>query len=173
MSLTDKQIKFVDYYIKSGNASEAARNAGYSKGSVATANKWINPKNPQFKPELYAAIKQRLDELKSERTASISEVLEFYTSLLRGEIMEDVVVNVGIGRGRSEPQIVPKQASARDRLEAGKALEKSLGRFMDLEEEEQRLKIEKLRAEVATMKDTDDERVVIVDDVPVENETEK
>ena len=41
MSLTDKQIKFVDYYIKSGNASEAARNAGYSKGSVATANKWI------------------------------------------------------------------------------------------------------------------------------------
>lgn len=173
MSLTEKQARFVDYYIKSCNASEAARNAGYSKGSIATANKWLIPKNHHFKPELYAAVKARLDELKSERTASLTEVLEFYTSMMRGEVMEDVVVNVGIGKGRSEPQIVPKQVSARDRLEAGKALEKRLGRFIDLEEEEQRLKVEKLKAEVTSMKDTDDERVVIVDDIPEENEPEK
>lgn len=42
-----------------------------------------------------------------------------------------------------------KQASARDRLEAAKALEKRLGRFIDLEKEEQQLRIEKLKADVA------------------------
>lgn len=42
-----------------------------------------------------------------------------------------------------------KQASARDRLEAAKALEKRFGRFIDLEKEEQQLRIAKLKAEVA------------------------
>lgn len=31
MKLTEKQQRFVDYYIETGNASEAARKAGYSK----------------------------------------------------------------------------------------------------------------------------------------------
>lgn len=31
MKLTEKQQRFVDYYIETGNASEAARKAGYSE----------------------------------------------------------------------------------------------------------------------------------------------
>lgn len=54
--LTEKQKRFVDYYIETGNASEAARKAGYSKGSIATANKWLIPRNHHFKPDLAAAI---------------------------------------------------------------------------------------------------------------------
>ena len=151
MKLTEKQKRFVDYFIETGNASEAARRAGYSKGSITTANKWIIPKNPQFKPDLYEAIGKRLQELKNKRTATLSEVLEFMTAVMRGEVAEDIVVTEGTGDGCSEARLMQKQASARDRLEAAKALEKRFGRFIDLEKEEQQLRIAKLKAEVAEL----------------------
>lgn len=165
--LTEKQKRFVDYYIETGNASEAARRAGYSKGSIATANKWLIPRNHHFKPDLATAIDGRLQELKNERTASLSEVLEFMTSTMRGEVKEDVVVTEGTGDGCSEARIIQKQVSARDRLEAAKALEKRLGRFIALEKEEQRLRIEKLKAEVAELsaEKADDDTVQIIDDI--------
>ena len=114
-----------------------------------------------------AAIDERLQEMKNERTASLSEVLEFMTSTMRGEIEEDVVVTEGTGDGCSEARIIQKQVSARDRLEAAKALEKRLGRFITLEKEEQELRNEKLRAEVAELsaEKADDDTVQIIDDI--------
>ncbi len=144
MKLTEKQQRFVDYYIETGNASEAARKAGYSK---CIANR-IGTENLS-KPVIKLAIGKRLQELKNKRTATLSEVLEFMTAVMRGEIAEDVVVTEGTGDGCSEARIMQKQASARDRLEAAKALEKRFGRFIDLEKEEQQLRIAKLKAEVA------------------------
>lgn len=109
----------------------------------------------------------RLQELKNERTASLSEVLEFMTSTMRGEVKEDVVVTEGTGDGYSEARVIQKQVSARDRLEAAKALEKRLGRFIALEKEEQELRIEKLRAEVAELsaEKAEDDTVQIIDDL--------
>lgn len=161
VKLTEKQERFIDFYIETGNASEAARRAGYSKGSISTANKWLIPKNPHFKADLAAALGKRLQELKNERTASLSEVLEFMTSTMRGEVKEDVVVTEGTGEGCSEARVIQKQVSARDRLEAAKALEKRLGRFIDLEKEEQQLRNEKLRAEVADLTADNDEEDII------------
>lgn len=43
------------------------------------------------------------------------------TSVMRGEVAEEVVVTEGTGDGCSEARIVPKQVSARDRLEASMA----------------------------------------------------
>ena len=68
---------------------------------------------------------------------------------MRGNVEEEVVVTEGTGDGCSESRIMPKQASVRDRLEAAKALERRLGRFVDLEKEEQQLRIEKLKADIA------------------------
>jgi phage terminase small subunit len=78
------------------------------------------------------------------------------TSVMRGEVAEEIVVTEGTGDGCSEARIVPKQVSARDRLEAAKALEKRLGRFIDMEKEEQQLKNEKLKAEVAELRTDND-----------------
>lgn len=69
--------------------------------------------------------------------------------MLRGDVAEEIAVTEGTGDGCSEARIMQKQASARDRLEAAKALEKRFGRFIDLEKEEQQLRIAKLKAEVA------------------------
>lgn len=165
--LTEKQKRFVDFFIKTGNASEAARLAGYSKKT----SPWIGQEN-LHKPTIKAAIDERLKELASKRTASLSEVLEFMTSVMRGEVAEEVVVTEGTGDGCSEARIVPKQVSARDRLEAAKALEKRLGRFIDLEKEEQQLKNEKLRAEVADLKADSDEEGINFEFSRITKETE-
>ena len=122
--LTEKQERFVDFYIETGNASEAARRAGYSEGSIPCASKWINPKESQFKPYLKAAIDNRLKELESERIADAKEVMRFLTSAMRGELQEEVVVVEGTGSGFSEARTLHKQLSARDRLDAAKQLAK-------------------------------------------------
>lgn len=78
--LTPKQKAFADYFIKCGNASEAARKAGYSP---KTAEK-IGSENLK-KPEVSAYIQERMAQQDANRVASADEVLRFYTSVMRGE----------------------------------------------------------------------------------------
>lgn len=144
MKLTGKQERFIDYFIETDNAAEAARKAGYSK---RTANR-IGSENLK-KTVIQQAIKKRLEELKNERTATLQEALEFMTAVMRGEVEEEVVVTEGTGDGCSEARIMPKKPSVRDRLEAAKELARRLGRFVDLEKEEHQLRIEKLKADIA------------------------
>ena len=152
MKLTPKQEAFVDAYIETGNATEAARIAGYKKGSVDDAPNWLNPRKPQYKPYLDDAIKARQAEIKSERTADITEVMEFLTSVMRGEITEQVVVVEGNGDGCSEARLVEKTPSVADRTKAADHILKRYGKPPKLEEQETALRIEKLKAEADALK---------------------
>lgn len=152
MKLTPKQEAFVDAYIEAGNATEAARQAGYKRGSVEDAPNWLNPKKPQYKPYLDDAIKARQAEIKSARTATITEVMEYLTSVLRGEVTEEVVVVEGVGDGCSEARLTEKGPSINDRTKAAEQLIKRFGKFPKLEEREQELKVERLLAEVEKLK---------------------
>lgn len=88
--LTLKQARFVDYYIQTGNASEAARRAGYSEKTACS----IGEENLR-KPEIRRALERRLKELESQRIAETKEVLEHLTSVLRGELTEEMVTPTG------------------------------------------------------------------------------
>ena len=80
MKLTEKQRRFVDYYVETGNASEAARRAGYAeKAAYRTGSENLR------KPQVKAAIDARLKELEDKRIAKADEVMQFLTSALRGE----------------------------------------------------------------------------------------
>lgn len=158
MKLTEKQRRFVDYYVETGNASEAARRAGYSEKTAG----WIGQENLQ-KPTIKAAIDARLKELEDKRIAKADEVLQFLTSTLRGEVKEERVVVEGTGEGRRDARIITVQVSARDRLEAAKSL---LKRYpMQLDAKEQKLKLQKLEAEIKAAEQVDDDAVTIVDDL--------
>lgn len=158
MKLTEKQRRFVDYYVETGNASEAARRAGYSEKTAG----WIGQENLQ-KPTIKAAVDARLRELEGKRIAKVDEVMKFLTSTLRGEIKEERVVVEGTGDGRSDARIIRVQVSARDRLEAAKSL---LKRYpMQLDAKEQKLKLQKLEAEIRAAEQVDDDAVTIVDDL--------
>ena len=71
LKLTIKQQRFADEYIISGNATEAAIKAGYSK---KTANR-IATENLS-KPVIKSYIDERLKELSDKKIANQQEVLE-------------------------------------------------------------------------------------------------
>ena len=78
--LTPKQKAFADYYIACGNASEAARKAGYSHKTAGV----IGEENLK-KPEIFAYIQERMAQQDAARVASADEVLRFYSSVMRGQ----------------------------------------------------------------------------------------
>lgn len=80
MALTPRQKKFADLYIKLGNATEAARQAGYNAKSA----RQMGTEN-LTKPSISAYIAKRMVKQDAQRVASADEVLEFYTSVMRGE----------------------------------------------------------------------------------------
>lgn len=105
MALTPKQQAFADYYLELGNATEAAKRAGYSEQTAYS----IGNENLK-KPEISAYIEERIKEINSNRIATIDEVMQFYTSILRGEEKDQFGLD----------------ASLTDRIKAGQELIKRL-----------------------------------------------
>lgn len=107
--LTPKQKKFCDEYIKSGNAKEAAIKAGYSpKTAYSIGNENLN------KPELKSYIEEQMKKLESKKIAGAREVLEYLSSVMRGEQTESVTTAKGVYDD------VP--VSAKDRISAAKEI---------------------------------------------------
>ena len=130
--LSVKQRLFVDYYIQTkGNATQAALKAGYSPKTAYT----IAAENLR-KPQIQAAIHARTAELENERTATTQEVLEYITAVMRGETTEEVVVNVGTGKGFTQPEKVTAKVAAKERLKAAEMLAKVKGMFVSKSEVE-------------------------------------
>lgn len=144
--LTERQRRFVDEYIITGNATEAAIKAGYSERTAR-----VTGQENLLKPAVKAAIDERLKEIAGKKVASAQEVLEYLTSVMRGEITEEVVVNEGIGDGCSEARIIEKHPSVNDRNKAADQILKRYGKPVHLEEKEQQLKLEKLKAEAEAL----------------------
>ena len=126
MKLTEKQKRFADYYIETGNITEAATRAGYSKKTARV----IGQEN-LLKPAIKGYIDEKLEAMQDERTASAKEVLEFLTKSMRGEIKEEVVVVEGTGDGTSEARMVEKQIGLRDRIKSAELLGKRYRLFTD------------------------------------------
>ena len=126
MKLTEKQKRFADYYIETGNITEAAVKAGYSKKTARV----IGQEN-LLKPAIKGYIDEKLEVMQDERTASAKEVLEFLTKSMRGEIKEEVVVVEGTGDGTSEARTVKKQIGLRDRIKSAELLGKRYRLFTD------------------------------------------
>lgn len=83
MTLTPKQKAFADYYLECGNATEAAKKAGYSEKTAGqTGNENLK------KPQISEYIAERIKDLDSKRVADANEALEFLTSVMRGEIKD-------------------------------------------------------------------------------------
>ena len=68
-SLTEKQKRFIDYYIETANATESAKRAGYS---IKTAKNIGN----ENLTKLDFFISAKLKEKETQRIASQDEVLE-------------------------------------------------------------------------------------------------
>jgi phage terminase small subunit len=124
--LTLKQKKFADEYIISGNATQSAIKAGYSKktaGVIAVEN--------LEKPNIKAYIDERLKELDDKAIAKQEEVLQYLTAVMRGQSKSAVVVIEGLGEGLSEARLINKTPDEKDRIKAAELLGKRYGAFTE------------------------------------------
>ena len=136
MALNDKEKCFAnEYIINKGNAYKAALSAGYAKNTAKVAYQWIEePKtdstqkrNLPFKPELKEYISKRVEEMESEKIADAKEVMEYLTSVIRGESLSEIVVIEGTGMGESRARTMMKAPDEKDRLKAAVEMGKILG----------------------------------------------
>ena len=124
--LTEKQKRFADYYIETGNMTEAAIKAGYSKKTARV----IGQEN-LLKPAIKNYVDERLKELEEKRVASATEVMQLLTSAMRGELDEEVVVVESIGDYCSEARLVKKKIGLKDRIKAAELIGKRHRLFTD------------------------------------------
>ena len=116
MKLTPKQKAFADEYIRnSGNATQAAIVAGYSKKTAA----YIGAENLK-KPYIAAYIAERQKEIESSRICDLKEIQEFRSRVMRGEEKDAFGLDIGAG----------------DRLKAANDLEKALTIKQQFEEKQ-------------------------------------
>lgn len=129
MALTEKQKIFADEYLFDLNATRAYKVAYPSckkDGTAAAAGARL-----LRNVKVSAYIDEQLKKLRTERVADAQEVMEHLTSVMRGEVDEDVVVVEGVGDGCSEARLMRKQVSGRDRLKAAELLGKRYGLYTD------------------------------------------
>ena len=125
--LTEKQRRWIDYYIETGNATEAARLAGYR----AKTDKAMGAIGAENLAKLRPLVDEKLAAKEDVRIAKQDEVLCYLTSVMRGEETEEVVMVVGVGDGCSTARTVVKAVGAKERLKAAELLAKRYGLLTD------------------------------------------
>lgn len=136
MKLRPKQKRFADEYIITGNATEAARRAGYSEKTCSV----IGDENLR-KPNIKKYIDDRMAQLEDATIAKEKEVLQYLTAVLRGESSSEIVVVEGIGDGASEARRMEKAPDEKERLKAAELLGKRYRLFVDKQEVQQDVQV--------------------------------
>jgi phage terminase small subunit len=121
-ALNDKQKRFVDEYIKDLNATQAAIRAGYAKKTAHVQGPRLLG-NVRIKEQ----IKIRMDEKEKTLIADQDEILKFLTSVVRGEITEEVPLLAGDGF----QELRDKDIAAKDRIKAAELLGKRYAMWTD------------------------------------------
>ncbi|MDM0609472.1 terminase small subunit [Clostridium perfringens] len=135
--LTPKQKAFADYYIELGNATEAARRAGYKKPNVQGSQNLE-------KLSIKSYIDERINALDETRIAKGEEVLEYLTKVMRGKEKDQFGLD----------------ASLQDRTKAAELLGKRYRLFVDKVEKDSNVNVNsttKLDSILNQLKDDDDE----------------
>ena len=120
--VTEKQKRFCDEYLKDLNATQAAVRAGYSPKTA----KQIGQRMLTF-VDLKSYIDDQLELLHNQKTADAQEILEYLTSVMRGEHTEQTLQLVGDG----VQKITDIDVSEKERMKAAEMLGKYHALFTD------------------------------------------
>ena len=123
--MTEKQRLFADEYLKDLNGTRAYKTIynTIKNDNVAAvrANTLLKQK------DISDYISKRLEEIHNENTADIQEVMEYLTSVLRGESASAVLMMSGNGMQK----VTEKPPDEKERLKAAELLGKRFGMFKD------------------------------------------
>lgn len=113
MKLTLKQKKFCDYYMSSGNATESAVKAGYSKKTA----KQIGMEN-LTKPYLQEYIKEHSEKEEEHRMLDAKNRQKLLADIFEGRVMEEEAIISDSG----DSFVIKKPMKWDTRLKAGEQL---------------------------------------------------
>lgn len=121
--MTEKQRLFADEYLKDLNGTRAYKTiyTTIKNDNVAAVRANILLKQK----DISDYISKRLEEIHNENTADIQEVMEYLTSVLRGESASAVLMMSGNGMQK----VTEKPPDEKERLKAAELLGKRFGMF--------------------------------------------
>ena len=102
--LTPKQKKFCDEYLKLGNATQAAKNAGYSE-KTAYRTGADNLKVPHILDHINA----RQEQIASKDIADIEEIMKYLTDVMRGKIKDQFDLDASLSERTKAAQELLKR----------------------------------------------------------------
>lgn len=127
--MTERQKRFADEYLIDCNASRA-----YKAAYPNVKNSEVARKNGS-RLLTYAYVKQyvqeRLDAINAAKIATVQEVMEYLTAVMRGESSAEIVVVEGEGDGCSRARRMQKAPDEKERLRAAELLGKRFALFTD------------------------------------------
>ncbi|MCC8999865.1 MAG: terminase small subunit [Candidatus Contendobacter sp.] len=125
--LTSRQQAFVEHYAACGNATEAARLAGYKKPHPQGAENLL-------KPTIQAALSAFTSKVASARIATAQERQEFWTGVMRGvDVYKPHIKTVAEPTDQAPNQPPPEpepEIEMKDRLKASELLGKAQRDFV-------------------------------------------
>lgn len=127
--MTDKQRRFADEYLIDCNGTRAYKAAYPTVKRDAVAAQAASRLLRNVKVKAY--IDEQLERLSSAKIADAREVLEYLTSVVRGETLSEIVVVEGCGDGCSDARRMNKAPDEKERLKAAELLGKHFGMFTD------------------------------------------
>lgn len=127
--MTEKQKRFCDEYLIDCNATRAYKTVYQNVKSDEVARKAGSRLLTNVDVKNYIA--DRMEEIHNEKTADAQEVIEYLTSVLRGESTAQEIVVEGTGDGCSEARTMEKAPSEKEKLKAAELLGKRYALFTD------------------------------------------
>lgn len=123
--MTEKQKMFCDEYLIDLNGTRAYKavykNIKTDNAAAARASKLLDQN------DINEYIQKRLKEIESKRTANIQEVMEYLTSVMRGESSSNVLSMCGDGC----QEVIEKPPDEKERLKAAELIGRRYRMFTD------------------------------------------
>lgn len=110
--LTPKEAKFIDEYIKTGNGQQSVIEAGYHhKAPHVYANTLLN------KDYIASEIRYRLEQAKNESIADATEIMQYFTDVMRGNIKDAFGLDAPLGeRTKAAQELAKRQIDIPNKL---------------------------------------------------------
>lgn len=130
--MTEAQKRFCDEYLVDLNATRAYKVAYPKIKKDETAR--VNGSRLLTNANVKNFIDQELEKIQSKKVATVQEVMEYLTSVMRGETESEVVVVEGTGDGCSEARRVTKLPDEKEKIKAAELIGKRYGAFVEKKE---------------------------------------
>ena len=89
--LTEKEYKFIESYLTYGNATQAVLDAGYK-----TQQPGRYASDLLRKEKIEREISRQISERDAKKIAAPTEILQFYTSVMRGEVLDQFGIEASL-----------------------------------------------------------------------------